>query len=407
MATDDGALVDDRRESFRDSGVDTHRRRNTLPSVVMSQKEEQALKESLEASKVRPTSRAGTSKSNPRRRSRSVEPLINRLKPIEFPRNRSDEIKYWRNSVLESPIPSFKPRDSDTPEETTTAHERQPSGDTTSPIEPVQTFDFGLNNPTGLKNDSTEQRLNTLEVKLVDLEFAIAKLQQGSEAEKPMPLERPPHRRSQRQDSMATTSSASGIASPEPTFLSSPRPDSRFSQDTGEQSPPLEHRVHRSSAATTLRPSTAVRRSVERAETPPPPPPPTSAYATMEHIQNLLALVQREQASRHRLELQVKNLSSQLEQFQRSPPYTYFKTDFPYPTPSPEDPSRSMRQNPMGTERRVMNPPSRFRDDISVSTDDDDGYLDVYETPAEEDQEHDFNNNSLGAMRSPQMVGMI
>ena len=405
MTTDDDALADQRRESFRDSGIDTHRRRNTLPSVVMSQKEEQALKESLEASMVRPTSRAETLKSNPRRRSRSVEPLINRLKPIEWPRNRSDEIKYWRTSVLESPIPSFKPHDSDTPEEATAVHERQPSGDTTSPIEPVQTFDFGLNNPTGLKNDSSDQRLNTLEVKLVDLEFAIAKLQQASEAEKPRALERPPHHRSQRQDSTATDSSASGIASPEPTFLSSPRPGAQYSQDTGEQSPPLEHRIHRSSAATTLRPSTAVRRSVERAET--PPPPPTSAYATMEHIQNLLALVQREQASRHRLELQVKNLSSQLEQFQRSPPYTYFKTDFPYPTPSPEDSSRSTRQNPMVNERRVMNPPPRFRDDISVSTDDDDGYLDVYETPAEEDQEHEFNNNSLGNMRSPQMVGMI
>ena len=304
----------------------------------------------------------------------------------------------------------------------------------------MQPFDFGLDNPTGLKNDSTEQRLNTLEVKLVDLEFAIAKLQQGPGSGTAITGDPSPLHSQPSHHTVDEATSSRSLASPEPTFLSSPRPSSSFSEESEDQEPPLEHRIHRSSATTTLRPNTAIRRSVEQGQV--PPTPSKLNYATMDHIENLLALVQREQASRHRLELQVQTLSTQLEQFQRSPPYSHFEvTSAPeagtttavaaaaaaaedlYPTPSPEHSSVKFGQQASGrgstgSGHVVKGPPpplahssqhSSFRDDISSSTedeeedDDNEKYTDVYQTPTE-DREHKF---SLESLRSPQMVGMI
>jgi hypothetical protein len=98
--------------------VSRHRRRNTLPSVTLSFHEAQMLAATLGEVGMRPSSKPplhhsdGELARNLKRRSRSADELreearSHQMSPIQW-RRRSGEIQYWRNSVLENPIPRIR-----------------------------------------------------------------------------------------------------------------------------------------------------------------------------------------------------------------------------------------------------------------------------------------------------------
>lgn len=184
----------------------TELRRATLPSIDFSPDEARSIGLTLAAHGHRPLSQdsmdgrrsgnigfAVTSGSNPKRRSRSAGALrdaarAHRMSPIQW-RRRSEEIKYWRESLGEQPLalPIQIPLDTeDPPEEPIVQQEGVPAAgeqDFSAEDNNRRTFDFGPLASSMQKQEAAtlEERLSTLEVKLMDLEYAISKLQaQGS-----------------------------------------------------------------------------------------------------------------------------------------------------------------------------------------------------------------------------------
>ncbi|KAF3482024.1 uncharacterized protein GIQ15_04783 [Arthroderma uncinatum] len=223
LKTSPKVSVDDRRASVVDLGtppqpwvsselldVRVHRRRATLPSVALSVTDTLDLTSKLDVAGVYDrkssiTTGHGSSldalaiKADNRykRRSRSACGLrdtakAHRMSPIQW-RRRSDEIRFWRASTLND----FTEARPDTRAATsTTIHADIEEKDTEgseeaveTPIERVETnepaptdgdgFDFkNLMETMQTGNDlNLAQRVGTLEVKLMDLELAIAKLQ--------------------------------------------------------------------------------------------------------------------------------------------------------------------------------------------------------------------------------------
>lgn len=347
-----------------------------------------------------------------KRRSRSA----NQLRDIAQQwRNRDDEIQYWRRSIMEDPLPTYtesrpttrenevQPDTADVAEPVRSVHTAE-DVDKSIHVMPSQTFDFGNlmgHNP----EDSVEQRLTTLEVKIVDLELALARLS-DNDIGRPTVLDKPPsptkslqvsHKasfKSEKSSISAVSHQAAWAPSPEPSGV--PK----------ESASPATERNHRSSAATTLRPNTAVRRSAEPRQQSPAHSPVQPLYATLEHIEKLMILIQREQANRHKLELHCKTLENQLDLLQRSPPYSHFKAHL-YPTPSPDEPSFGAVRKPsaggsFSSNLRPSEPRSEFRDDSSIeSRTTDDGYPDAYETPTEIKE----NSSILDQIRVQKPVG--
>ncbi|KAK2867970.1 hypothetical protein FQN49_003288 [Arthroderma sp. PD_2] len=190
--------------------VRVHRRRATLPSVALSINDTLELTSKLDATGTFEgkssiaTGHGGslgalTAKADNRykRRSRSACGLrdtakAHRMSPIQW-RRRSDEIRFWRASTLNDysePRPETRAATSttihaDIEEQDVEEFEDAPD----SPIERLETnesaptdgdgFDFkNLMQTMQTGSDvNLAQRVGTLEVKLMDLEFAIAKLQ--------------------------------------------------------------------------------------------------------------------------------------------------------------------------------------------------------------------------------------
>ena len=343
-----------------------------------------------------------------KRRSRSAGNLRQMAAPY---RNRDDEINFWRKSMQDSPIFTHdpdRPATRDTSEDHDQPHveagdfhsDQVPDSSNDTPtlhLMPSQTFDFG--NLVNINSEDTvEQRLTTVEIKLMDLEMAMARLS-GHDVAKHLILDKAPAgRKSARQSKLTSVASSEAV---DLTSIGSSQP-SPNATESELAVPTLGDRLNRSSAATTVRPSTAVRRSAAESQVSERPP----SYATIEHVEKLMILLQREQASRHRLELQVKGLVTQLDQLQRSPPYAHFKVNA-YPTPSPEGrpvaPTAPTHTDVTSDSRQ--GPVPKFRDDASIQTDTDDGFLDVYQTPIEVKQ-HQFSMENLRAQQT-HMGGMI
>jgi hypothetical protein len=202
----------------------------------------------------------------------------------------------------------------------------------------MQSFDFGLDG-TNRDETSLEQRINTLEIKLFDFEYAIAKLQ-GNNIPKPMLASRPYARGSIHgifpdEDTIPTrtspsTEGTSCLPSPatahDVSFLSSPGESPLPSPDADDLFRP--QRASRATTAT-IRPQTARRRSPQRSRS----ASPTSIHIPLDKFQALLEMVKEEKAARLRLEAEVLELQEEMESI-RTPVYATIREA--YPTPSPE-----------------------------------------------------------------------
>ncbi|KIW13913.1 hypothetical protein PV08_06694 [Exophiala spinifera] len=376
------------------------RRRNTLPSLVFSEKDLDSL-----AALSTETKRAKedcVSDGQLKRRSRSADQLNEALRSSGMERSptrdRASEIAYWRNSAIENPVPVYSgqsiavdPVHVTGPVSSTEESERGSS----SAANPMQAFDFGLDLST-VDNTSLSQRINTLEIKLIDFEYAIAKLQ-GTKLSNPVRDSRHfaegqidnvfPADRADTTLASSSSQDSSYPASSSPntvnnmSFLSSPG-------DSPPLSPEREDlfRPQRSSKATTA----TITPYNSKSKTPPPPDSPTSIHIPLDKFAALLEMVKDEKAARLRLEEQVMELQKEVESL-KAPVYASIR-EAPYPTPSPES-----SHHPPATPRALHRSPgfqlnypppeiSRFSGTDQESENDqeeEEGFEEVYETPLE------------------------
>ena len=329
-----------------------------------------------------------------KRRSRSADALNELTSGFAFdatpPKTRDDEIKYWRTSIIENPPPTFR---------ALTASESDLEGSYEAPkLAPIQTFDFGLEKP-GSEPASIEDRVNTLEVKMFDFEYAIARLQ-GYDIPKPLLFPKSaPKRRSihdlfpDRETESRNTSSSSSV---EPTsFLVSPD-DSPMPTVEDEDQPQPD----RSSKATTIRPFVARRRSSRRSNA----PSPSGSRVTSEQVEKVMNMVREEQAARRQLQGQILRLQKDIDSL-RTPVYAEIRP-ISYPTPSPEAmetpvAQRTLHRSPRFQYEKTPPQPETSRFSMSeVESDTDDGFQDVYGTPQE-------NRFTFEATRGSALVGVI
>ncbi|MCJ1251089.1 hypothetical protein MMC30_008320 [Trapelia coarctata] len=326
-----------------------------------------------------------TSGSHPKRRSRSADAYYDaarghRMSPIQWRqwRRRSDEIRFWRDSIAESPVLASKNEDRDT-----TAVEEAPK-DTANAIDEVPdvnkdnrgTFDFGVLATSMHEREavSMEDRMVTLEVKLMDLEYAISKIQ----AQPPSPAgPSPRHLRPDLQSRNPSSGSGhSGTSSPLKSMeqsrasvveSESVEPTSRSSNGFRQ-----DRKVRPLSDSPTIRPPTAPPLGVSEHGATKSRNRNSITSLTIDHYTTLITLIRREQAARIRLEDQVSDLQRQLMNIQYpSPPQS--RSRIPRWKGSPYNVTRS-EVMPVRSGRSV------FEDDDS---DTEDGDEDIYETPTE------------------------
>jgi hypothetical protein len=351
-------------------------------------------------------------------------------------RRLSDEIKYWRNSVIEDPLPSFarsrqEMREEDeeaesTSTQTPTIAARRPSEDATVPP-PA----FNLNGlMIGNVDASVEQRITTVEVKLIDLECAIANLQ-GHEVPPRTLLGKPPRRRKALQDlsPQATSRSASN-----PAILPQSSFDS-FSTGSSSSTSESRHNVtteHRKSVANTVRPGPTAAQFDTSTAAASQQPHPAQPLRSEDEFTKLMAMLTQEQAARRGLEGQLLDLQKQINELRlpaataaaaapRAPPTpAHFST----PTSGKRDESpvsakrhtvlpfrtASPRLTLMVTAGRRGGQGEEMGMEMEVETDTEDGFLDVYETPTES-TDYGFGGGGGGGgidkPRGPMMVGVM
>ncbi|RMZ89047.1 hypothetical protein DV736_g3723, partial [Chaetothyriales sp. CBS 134916] len=364
------------RSTERNSPKTAPRRRSTtLPAVALSQQHEaQILADPQDDLSPRVWNRSEHSDNQLRRRSRSAGVLTDLSasygQSVEVVQDRASQIEYWRRSILENPAPVW-------PEQmgARRANERHRDG---QKLEPMQSFDFGLTQPDA-EPVALEDRVNTLEVKLFDFEYAIAKLQ-GHEMPKPMLYSKPVKRRPPVHEVYAGKESRPVLTSSpfyglEPTSFLSP------ASDTVEIFG--EHHSRRpsdgSSQGTTVKPQNSRRRSSHRSKGQSPSP----GQMDSDKFEALMDLIREEQAARKQLEEQVADLRRDVD-ILRTPVFAEIRP-ITYPTPSPGSNletamvPRSLRRSPrFEYEKPVQEEISRFS--VSeVDTDTDVGYYGVFE----------------------------
>ena len=256
---------------------------------------------------------AVTNGSNPKRRSRSAGAFRDndhRMSPIQWRhyRNRSDEIRYLRGSTdtgvfdkAVTPEPT-NPENDETIDNVLESHE----GD----------FNFGLH-AGDLQNQDRiglEERLVTLEIKLMDFEYALSKLQPGSSLSLRRDSHSAPHL--DKQTSLNSYGSSDAPAVPNGIEPSVAQPLSRSSsQKYSSSSAAMQPKDRPVSVATTLKPGHNKNNSFSK------PAPELSARSsfsglTIEHYTTLVTLIRHEQSTRVRLEEQVSQLQSQFDHLQ-------------------------------------------------------------------------------------------
>ncbi|KAL9005598.1 MAG: hypothetical protein Q9188_001646 [Gyalolechia gomerana] len=281
---------------------------------------------------------AVTSGSNPKRRSRSADDLRegtkdHRMSPIQWRRwrRRSDEIRYWRESADET-APGFIAPESRQPSPDRTLARRQgfveqtppmPEEREHSPAPDAGDFNFGLSAGAMQSQEhfSLEERLVTLEIKLMDFEYAISKLQADI---KFVDVKSPTEDISQHYETSPQVPS-------NPTFLQPPSkpvlensPTSNYDQSPestpgvqqmpfGIHHPANQPKPRPTSIATTLKPARSDRNSrISMTE------------LTIEHYTTLITLIRREQSARIRLEDQVSELQQELQSL-KAPSPNFFR----------------------------------------------------------------------------------
>ncbi|WEW57347.1 hypothetical protein PRK78_002813 [Emydomyces testavorans] len=301
------------------------RRRATLPSLVLSTDEARELankiaQQGLESESVCSPLMDQTSIETPlrmtdtqlKRRSRSAYALresarAHRMSPIQW-RRRSAEIKRWRvDSDKEAEAEPAQDR-SETP--STTGEEEDPTEIRVKNLAPdveLGQFDFGnlISNIQEDNDVSLTQRVSTLEVKLMDLEFAIAKMQ-GSDISpiQPLPLIHP----SKKATAGSQNSDSESSAPP----LSSSLRVSPSHHATPPRSSPTD--TSRPLSTATLRPNTSTQHSSSTS-----PSSFTSPGISVEQYSALTTLLRREQSARKNLESQVLQLQREVQQLRGGP----------------------------------------------------------------------------------------
>ena len=354
-------------------------RRNTLPSVILTDHEAQTISAPTEDFHAGQWRQREPTDAQLKRRSRSADALNDLVASYGLHHDSAGDLEsqkaYWRTSIVANPPPVW--HDNQQVEQQQDSKQERD----TLKLEPIQTFDFGLTKPEDREPISLEDRVNTLEIKLFDFEFAIAKLQ-GNDIPKPMLYPKPPKRRSIHElfpQSDSKSASASSLSGPyEPTsFLTSPDESPIPSTEQEET-----FRPDRSSKATTIRPLTARRQSGRRSTAPSPSP----ARISPEQFDALMEMLKQEQSARKRLETQVADLQREVEAL-RMPVYAEIR-EITYPTPSPESAHetplghRQLHRSPRFGYEKTPQETSRFSMS-ELDTDTEDGFQDVYETPQE------------------------
>ena len=320
------------------------------PLADYTMQDEQAYQQQIDEANI---GYAVTSGSHPRRRSRSADALHDaikdhRMSPIQWRhlRQRSDEIRYWRDSIgpvdiaLPEPDDDEAQRNVQTDELDAIEQEQKPaspiseykdaqseedSATADSDKENRQTFDFGIlaSSMNEQEHVPIDERVMTIEVKLMDLEYAISKLQ----ARSPSPAAPPAHL-PQSTSHLATPTSKPEV--PTTSALSEQGSNSTTSATTNSTAtapslhtipsqiavdPFATNKTRPTSVATTLRPpdSPLQERFVPPKQDPHPRPKRSSITSiTIDHYATLINLVRREQAARIRLEDQVAELQREM-----------------------------------------------------------------------------------------------
>ncbi|KAM5441429.1 hypothetical protein MferCBS31731_003500 [Microsporum ferrugineum] len=317
--------------------VRAHRRRATLPSVALSINDALELTSKLEAAATfdRKSSAASLdalaikADNMSKRRSRSACGLrdtakSHRMSPIQW-RRRSDEIRFWRASTLHD----FSESRPDTrPASPTTHPDMEEKGVDVSeevidcPIESTETnesapsdeegFDFkNLMESMQIENDVTlAQRVGTLEVKLMDLEFAIAKLQNNNaeaNAVKKKNTSSPARGRT-----MGPINDSNQFIS---SFISTPSITPPYG------SPAEMEPMQRSSPITLCKHSSL--EHISHSRRPPSPYRSDSGFQgiSVEQYSALTTLMRREQCARKLLESQILSMQQEIRRLQTGEPW--------------------------------------------------------------------------------------
>ncbi|KAL8659940.1 MAG: hypothetical protein Q9226_000162 [Calogaya cf. arnoldii] len=319
-------------------------RRASLPSVILNAKEgaeigdqlpglglHEAQDRSLDQGSI---GFAVTSGSNPKRRSRSADdlregPKEHRMSPIQWRRwrRRSDEIRYWRESADET-APGFIAPESRQPSPDHALVRRQGFVEQTPPMPQEEEheapphpgdFNFGLSSAPmhSQENISLEERLVTLEIKLMDFEYAISKLQADI---KSVDVKSPTADISQHYEASPQAPSSSTFLQPPPRQLIENSPTSNYDQSPestpgmqqlpfGIHGPANQPKPRPTSIATTLKPAHGDRSSRN-----------SMTELTIEHYTTLITLIRREQSARIRLEDQVTMLQQEIHSLKSPSP---------------------------------------------------------------------------------------
>lgn len=370
-------------------------RRASVPSVILNRleiQEAQALMTGvgLPTKEEQPVDAhnigfAVTNGSNPKRRSRSVgafRDTEHRMSPIQWRRwrRRSDEIKYWRQSADLGAL-GIKSFDLPEPEQKDDADAAD--GDDGNLGQHSEQFNFGLAADT-IQNQERiglEERIVTLEIKLMDFEWVISKLQAGSTS----PLRRHSERiemggRQESVDSYLSSDhrQAPIEASPALPQETPPLSPSKVAHDSIPQQRPT-------SVATTLKAGTSgLYNSTPRGLTDRSPGSSLTGL-TIEHYTTLITLIRHEQASRVRLEEQVSMLQQQIDRMSPSHSSHSHAHSLSQHSHSRSLSSQQRRQGfvEVGNRGGHFRPPRPRSSSYSTNeTDtDDDIYHDVYVTP--------------------------
>ncbi|KAL8970941.1 MAG: hypothetical protein Q9197_003541 [Variospora fuerteventurae] len=278
-----------------------------------------------------------TSGSNPKRRSRSTDdlrhvPKEHRMSPIQWRqwRRRSDEIRYWRESADED-APGFTAPESRQPSPERTLARRQGFVERTPPL-PEQRehsptppppnageFNFGLASGAMQSQEhiTLEERLVTLEIKLIDFEYAISKLQADIQT---VDVKSPTEDISQHYEASPQPPSNPIFLQPPPKPALENSPTSNYDQSPestpgmqqmpfGIHHPANQPKPRPTSIATTLKPARGDRSSRN-----------SMTELTIEHYTTLITLIRREQSARIHLEDQVSDLQRQIHSLQSPSP---------------------------------------------------------------------------------------
>ena len=251
---------------------------------------------------------AVTNGSHPKRRSRSVgayRDSNHRMSPIQWRQHRtkSDDFSYYRGSVALVEKAEAEPQAIDKPDEPRPSTVEASEGD----------FNFELQDGDleGQEKIGLEERLVTLEIKLMDLEYLLSRVQAGSTIST-IQEAKSGHKR---QDSVETYTS-SGAQSSVPNNSVRGQPQSLSPSSSSIFRAEDQTRNGRpNSIATTLKPTPNLQANSFRNSVVDYSKRSSLSGLTIEHYSTLVTLVRHEQAARVRLEEQVTQLQHKIDSF--------------------------------------------------------------------------------------------